>query len=322
MAHFTGTTINVNPLDKPMHSSVDNAVDISGAVLVALDSYTGNNQQIIGLRSYYKPKHDALVAEVSKKGVIFDARKTDTRSLKEFKKDFKPEYREWVLAITNVFREDSDDYNRLLIDGAKSFYVNDSKKRLIRINKLISAIGSNEDLADIKLRIQVYATLLSSKIQSQGGNTSGVITEATNLNNCINVCSKGLWYVLGTLITVYVDDPDQILAFFPMRLIYKAANQKSYTLLVPKASRRKVCIHLFKEGETITITNKGLVDLKIALTRNQKGEPTAWYTLPSGHTVTNIAPTVIGDTALRYVMVKNENLDTRGDINFIINAAE
>ena len=119
---------------------------------------------------------------------------------------------------------------------------------------------------------------------------------------------------------LFIDTPAAALAFLPMDLIYKAANQKIYTLLVPSASLRKICIHLFKEGEMVQMTNNRSVDLKIGLALNAKATVLIWYTLRAGQTVT-INPRLLGDVAMKYVMTENEDIDITGDITFIINAA-
>ncbi len=321
MAQHTGTTIVINPFDVPMHSSNSNASNISSGTMDSLDTYTGGNAKIIALKPAYKILNDTLQDEIVKQGKDLKERISDSSDLKKFLKDFQPELAEWVLQITNVYRKDTTDYDRLLHGGLTSFYVTNPRNRLTRIKGLIAGIGDDEALADLKIQVQAYADLLNDKIQKQRGEASQVKTDTATMKTCVDNASVGLFVIYGTLITVFANDPLQIAAFFPMNLIYQASNQKSYTKQVPKASKRKICIHTIKPGETFSMINNYAVDLLVALTRNAKTEPEEWYLLPAGAMVTNQLPSILGNTAFKYVMVKNEDIEEKGDITFIINVA-
>ena len=130
----------------------------------------------------------------------------------------------------------------------------------------------------------------------------------------------GLWYVYCGLIMVFIDNPSKALAFFPMELIYKATREKKYTMLVPAHIIKKICLHLFKVGEMVTMTNNGTVELKVGLALKASSYVLVWYTLAAGQTV-KINPLSLGNISYKYVMVKNDDLETRGDITFIINPA-
>jgi len=321
MAQHTGTTIVINPFDVPMHSSNSNASNISSGTMDSLDTYTGGNAKIIALRPGFKILNDTLQDEIVKQGKDLKERISDSSDLKKFLKDFQPELAEWVLQITNVYRKNTPDYDRLLHGGLTSFYVTNPRNRLTRIKGLIAGIGDDESLADLKIQVQAYADLLNNKIQKQRGEASQVKTDTATMKTCVDNASVGLFVIYGTLITVFANDPLQIAAFFPMNLIYQASNQKSYTKQVPKASKRKICIHTYKPGETFSMTNNLTVDLLVALTRNAKTEPEEWYLLPAGEMVTNQLPSILGNTAFKYIMVKNQDIEEKGDITFVINVA-
>jgi hypothetical protein len=219
-----------------------------------------------------------------------------------------------------VFPEGSEEYDRLLIGGSTPFYNGSRALRFIRVNALITAIGDITALATLKAQIQDYADALSGKKTIQTVKKKNVKIDTVEINVLKDNCTSALWYVYLGLLMLFIDTPAAALAFLPMDLIYKAANQKIYTLLVPSASLRKICIHLFKEGEMVQMTNNRSVDLKIGLALNAKATVLIWYTLRAGQTVT-INPRLLGDVAMKYVMTENEDIDITGDITFIINAA-
>ena len=322
MAQFQGTHLDHCPFDAAVFSSVSNGSAISQYVYNAIAAYPGSDARLIALKPYFLPINTALQNYVTTKTLNLNARISDNKDIKKYFIGFKDELYDWTRQISNVYRKGSTDYDRMMLGGATSFYTGTPSEKLVRINTLISEFGTNEDLADLKIQVQAFGTGLSNLINLQGGHTSIVVGDSSTIHTLLDNVSKGMWYIYGTMITVYNHDPSKILMFFPMRMIYKAANEKRYTLVVPKHSMRKICSHTFKTGETVSMTNNEVVDLKVGFTRDSKVEPTTWYTLAAGHSVNDINPTVIGDIAKKFIMVKNEDLETSGDITFVINVAD
>ncbi len=320
MATPTGSHLGKNPFKKAMSSSVPNAVEISQSLVDSLTIPAETNEDIEALLDYYSPKNTALQQEAAlqKANVIF--RTSATKQLVLTIKGEKAELTDWIKQISDVYPKDTEEYDRLLIDGASSFYVGSRTNRLIRINALITAIGSDASLATVKAQIQVYATALAGKKATQSVDKQKVSDDSVDVSELVNDCANGLWYVYCGLIQLNIEHPEVALAFFPMQLIYKASNEKRYTLLVPAHIIKKICIHTFKTGETVTLTNNSTQELKVGLASAAKGNVLVWYTLAPSQTVT-INPNLLGNLTNRYVMVKNESLTERGDITFVINVA-
>jgi len=322
MAHFQGTTLDHCPFDTAVFSSVSNGASISLYTYNAIAAYTGADARIIALKPYFEPFNFALQSYITTKSINLNARISDNKELKKYFVNFKDELNDWMRQISNVYRKGSTDYDRMMLGGATSFYVGTPAEKLIRINTLITEFGTNEDFADLKIQVQEFGTGLSNLINRQGGHTSIVVGDSSTIHTLLDNVSKGMWYVYGTMITVYNRDPSKILMFFPMRLIYKAANEKRYTLMVPKHSIRKICLHKIKPGETFSMTNNEVVDLAVGYTHDPKVEPTTWYILPAGQNVNDVEPEKIGDIRKKFIMVKNQDLETSGDITFVINIAD
>lgn len=320
MAAPKGTTLDKNPFKKAMESSIPNAVEISQSVTDSLINSPVTDPRITALKNNLVPKNTAFSIDASAQAADVITKIAATRQVVITGKGMRVAYNSWTKQIFNVHDKGSPEADRLLIGGAKGFYTGTRAKRLIRVNALITAIGSEVALAAVKAEIQLYATALATTKATQTAGKAAVTSDTTDINVLRDVCTKALWYTYAGLLMVFIDTPSKALAYFPMNFIYQAANQKTYKLLVPAATIKKICIHTFKIGETVLMTNNGTVDLKIGLARNTKTAVAVWYTLPAGKTVT-INPDELGDVTLKYVMVKNEDLVTTGDITFTIFAA-
>jgi len=321
MSTFTGTHLDKNPFETAMDSSIPNASEISQALFDSLNGYTGGDARITAEKNYYKTFNDAFQPKAATQLADLQSRIESTRQVVITLAGMKTELHSWILQIYNVYPEGSETANRLLEGGSTSFYSGSRAKRLIRVNALVTAIGADSDLADLKTQVQNYANALANKKSSQTSKKTIVRTDTTEINGLRDACTKAMWYVYAGLLRVFIDNPSEALAFFPMQLIYQAANQKRYQLLVPAHSRRKICIHLFKIGETITMINNLTVDLKIGLAQKANSTSIVWYTLAAGATLRDANPNILGNIAFKYIMVENDDLTTRGDITFIINAA-
>ena len=320
MADNSGTHMGKNPIKVSMDSCLSNAVEISQSTTDSLIAYTGNDARVIAAKNYHVPLNAVLQSEAPKQVAFLEAQKTATKQVKLTVADMQINLKSWTRQIDAVYNEGTEKYDLLLIGGATSFYKGSRTDRKIRVDALIVAIGSDPLLSDLKIQVQAYSDLLAGKTAKQSSGKTAVKDNSVLVKKAVDNASKGLWFVYCSLILVFIENPAQALAFFPMRLIYKAANEKRYIVMILEHCIKKLCIHLFKAGETITMTNDGTVDVQIGLALNAKSTVVLWYNLPAGHTVT-ISPALLGDLSYKFVMLKNEDLELRGHITFVINVA-
>lgn len=109
--------------------------------------------------------------------------------------------------------------------------------------------------------------------------------------------------------------------FMSRKIVYASTANKKYTLEVACNIIKKICIHLFKVGETVTIENNGPVSVQVGLALNAKATVLVWYTVAAGTTVT-INPDLLGNVTMKFVMVKNADLFIKGHLIFTINKAK
>lgn len=316
-----GSHLEKNPFKLAMESSISNAIEISDYVTTTISSKSGSDRRIKALKNYYIPKNDALQTEAALLVANKVGKKAATKQVVVKIQSMKLELRSWIKQIDAVYPRDTEEFNRLFIGGATSFYKSSTTKRIIRIKALIKAIGTDASLAAVKVQIMDYVSALDSSKSKQNNEKNSVKTDKQDIKKLVNICTEGLWYVYCGLMMVYIKNPKKAIAFFPMRLINRVSNEKRYTLLVPAHIIKRICVHTFKAGEMVCITNNGKVELKIGLALKAKSLVAQWFTLAVGETV-NINPQLLGDLTLRFVMVKNESLEARGDVTFIIRPGE
>jgi len=156
---------------------------------------------------------------------------------------------------------------------------------------------------------------------NQTGEKTIVKTNTTDINTLRDACTQGLWYVYAGLLMILILTPTGVLAYFPMELIYKASKAITHDVFVPAKAKKKICIHLFKAGETFTLTNNLLVPILVGMALSATSTVLVWYSIAPGATVTDQNPTLLGDIAFKYIMTMNASLTTAGDITFTINEA-
>ena len=151
-----------------------------------------------------------------------------------------------------------------------------------------------------------------------------VIADAATARKKIKKLAKEGLSVLkkvDKLMNIFVDTDFSSEYFSSRKIVFASTAKKIYTLEVACHFIRKICIHLFKIGETVTIENDGTVSLQVGLAFNAKATVLVWYTVAAGETVT-IKPDLMGDLKFKYVMVKNADLYVKGHLVFTINKSK
>jgi len=315
-----GTNLIKNIFRRAMKVSTSYSLQISQFVRDMLFANQAVDARIAALYTYYNPLNIALAAIAARRDADKILKVAATQQVVTTVAGMKIAVRRWVRKIIMVYEEGSPRYDELLIGGRKGFYSGSRASRLLRINALVIAIGTDASLADLKLDVQAYADVMEGKTQTQTSKKGSVDTDITAMKNAVDAAAEGVWYCFHGLMMVFISTPKKALAYFPMELIYKATHEKTYSLQVPKREKRKICMRRFKPGDTVTMENLTTVDLFVALTQTAKSEPTLWYLLPAGAIVT-LNPNVLGNIAYKFVMVKNDDFNTTGDIKFTIHAA-
>ena len=319
MGQDRGTNLIKNIFRRAMKVSTSYALQISQFVRDMLFTNQAVDVRIAALYTYYNPLNIALAAIAARRDADKILKVAATQQVITTVAGMKTAVRKWVRQILMEYEEGSERYDELLIGGRKGFYSGSRASRLLRVKALVLAIGTDASLAALKLEVQAYADALEGKTQTQSSKKGSVDTDIAAMKNAVDAAAEGVWYCFHGLMMVFISTPKKALAYFPMELIYKATHEKSYTEQVPKREKRKICIKHFKPGDTVTMENLANVDLWVAITQTAKSEPTTWYLLPAG-TIVTINPSLLGNIAYKFVMVKNDDFNTTGDIKFTIHA--
>ncbi|MEI8137350.1 MAG: hypothetical protein WCH21_08510 [Bacteroidota bacterium] len=300
-----------------MKSSMGNACEISGKVLQALRSQSITDIRIADKVAYLEPINAILQQAGIDYNASFDSRTGDTLNLKNFEKKIPSEVNVWWRMLTDVHAKGTDEYNSLWLHGNTWFYNNSRTTNITRMSALATNIGTDLPLAPLKTRTNNYILTYQEKINTVTGEKTGVKTDSSSFATAVNNSSTAMLMVYAGLIIIFNGDLGKVLAFFPMEFIYKASKMREYRKLIPLASRRKMCSRKWKTGDKIILKNNRMVDLMVGLAESKEAAVLTWYTLAAGETIT-VTPADIGNTALKALIVKNNNLITQGDITVTI----
>ncbi|MEI6488265.1 MAG: hypothetical protein WCP52_04850 [Bacteroidota bacterium] len=315
-----GSNLEKNPFKRAMESSYSVAGQISQFVDDILDTNQGVDTRIADLYTYYKPINIGLNKAVIEHNASFNQRTAETTDIKTFEAGIPAEVKIWWKKLTDVYNEGTTKYNILWAGGNTSFYKSSRQTNIDRMNTLVTAIGADASLAALKTIVENYLTTYKALVKAQTSDKTSVQTGKSDIDIARDAATNGLWYVYSGLMMVYLPVVSKVIAYFPMELIYKANKMREYRLLVPMASSRKICIRRWKTGDKITMVNNREVDLEIGLTADSSVLPTTWYTLPANATA-NVIPADLGATTNKFVIVKNIDLTTTGDITFTLTEA-
>ncbi len=319
MAKKTGTNLVKNPFKKAMKSSIENAGTISTYIEEALYVKRLLDSRIMTLYNYFTPLDAVLQAIIAALvGKILD-RKSATRTIELTMKGMQPHVHGIFFETEKAYAKTTAEYARLTMGGTESFY-NESRFNVkARVQAYITATGTDATLNAARAIAVDLLAHIGGDISAQTAEKVNVNTNKAAVKVAVDNSTTGVWYVYLGLMMVYILTPLMAIAFLPMTFIYKAAKQKIKKVYVPKATIKKILSHLFKLGETVTITNNGSIGLWVGLAATAKSTVLVWYFIPADTTVTNIAYTLLGNPADKFVMVKNADLTTAGDLTFTIN---
>jgi hypothetical protein len=314
-----GTNLVKNPFKTGMLSSIFNAGIISAFIENALYTKRLLDSRIMDLYNYFTPLDTILQAIIAVlTGKILD-RKSATRQVELTQKGMQPHVHGIFFETEKAYAKTTSEYARLTMGGTESFYGGSRFSITTRVTAYIAATGTDVTLNAARTIAVDLLAHLSGDIADQTSEKVNVNTDKVSVKTAVENSTTGVWYVYLGLMMIYILTPLMAIAFIPMTFIYKAARQQIKTLMVPKASIRKILSHLFKVGETFTAKNNGTVDLLIGLALTATDPVLVWYLLPAGQTVTDIAYSLLGNPTYKFVMTKNANLTTAGDLTFTVN---
>ena len=314
-----GSNLFKNPFKTAMKSSIENAGTISAYVENALYLKRLLDSRIMDLYNYFTPL-DTIIQDIiaALAGKILD-RKSATRTVELNKKGMQPHVHGIFFETEKAYAKTTAEYARLTMGGTDSFYNGSEYSITTLITAYITATGTDVTLnAARAIAVDLLAHISGDK-SAQTTEKVNVNTNKVSVKTAVENSTTGLWYVYLGLMMVNILTPLMTAAMLPMDFIYKAAKQQIKTLMVPKASNRKILSHLFKIGETVTIKNNTAIGLWVGLAETATSEVLVWYFIAGNTTATEIAYSLLGNPTFKFVMTKNADLVNAGDLTFTVN---
>src|ERR1019366_5174012 len=109
-----------------------------------------------------------------------------------------------MIGIEGVYIKDSPNYNRLLIGGAESFENVKRALQITRLETLITGIGTDASLAEVKALAQSLLDDMQGRNTDQKDEMLNVKIDAASIKIAVTNATEGLWVVYFMLGIIYV----------------------------------------------------------------------------------------------------------------------
>lgn len=183
--------------------------------------------------------------------------------------------KDWDILIQGFYRNNTVKYKALLPHKRSPFQSGTVENRVLALTNLVIAIGTDVNLAALKITVSAFIATLELAISKQSGQVGDIDTAIVDLDAAAFAAAEGLFLVYGGLITKYYKTPTTIDTFYKVDMLHRVA-QTLYTAILKtvkpkKLSSRKLnallqllkCINLGTSIVRIYFTN-GLIKVPLA----------------------------------------------------------
>jgi len=307
-----------NPFENPMNASIPNSVGIVTYVNEMLYAHKGDGPLQLAMYNDFSVPAGAYIA-------LFGDRTGDQAAQVELTDIFKIEFKDMAAQIKkfkkfvlDIYDEDSDEYRIIWGKNLNRFYRGSYDSRIGALQGLATKM-TEKTVPLGAAAVLAFRTNIITKHATQHVGMDQVGNDTNSVYSSRKVLIKKLNKVRGILLGIYGDDDDceaKVKRFFPVNLLGNRFVPGHHQLLVPKASFRRVCIHLPKKGETYEALVTG-GDVWVATADNSNNPVASGYLFKDGVKVI-IDPEDIGDITKKFIMATNVSLTTTVDLIFNI----
>jgi hypothetical protein len=206
--------------------------------------------------------------------------------------------KDWDIIIQGFYKNTSPKYKILLPHKRSPFQTGTIENRILALNNLVIAIGTDANLATLKVTINTFIAALDLAISKQSGQVGDIDTAIVDLDKAAFDCAEGMFLVYGGLVTKYYKNPITIDTFYKVDMLHRVV-QTIYNAILKnlkpkKLSSRKLNAIL----QLLKCTNLGDAIVRIYFTNGLIKVPLAGMPfidlLPN--TVTNVQLSDVGYT--------------------------
>lgn len=218
---------------------------------------------------------------------------------------------DWDLAIQQVYRQDTPQYMMLLPQRRKPFQQGSQEDRMAAVGALNIAIGTDPVLQTLKTDVSnTYDALVAANNTQKGSKTStsgnSDAVEAARIT-----LGQGLYSVLGSLMSYYYENPDEIARFFALEEL-RSKEQNIYNQDIKGGETKALFARTFTDGEMLKLTDRGDTILNIALVHEKNDSMPADSFALQPHEEETVPASALGAAGNRFLIIKNMNATEKG----------
>lgn len=212
------------------------------------------------INDYFKPINDAYQAQFALLDAVSGVKEGATYGLKNALAGMRRKANSWRKAIANVYDERSEEYITLLPNGIGPFTTGKQTSILQAVEGFSGRLADFPSLSTTKTDVDATYLQLSAKNTTQKGKMGARDAASDALEaGRINLC-KGLMWVEGALIQVFIDDLSQVDAFFPLNLLRRRL-QTEFTGSIAAGVSKCIVKRKQEDDAEIRLRNSGLLSL-------------------------------------------------------------
>jgi len=147
--------------------------------------------------------------------------------------------RAWDIAIQSVYDNTTTEYKSLLPHHRIPFQTGSINSRAIAINSLITAIGTDANLATLKTKIAGFYSLLTAAMILQKSQLQNIDNAILVLDAACKTASEEAYKIYGSFVVKFYKTPKSIDVFFPVSLL-KSLSQSNFTATLSNDTPKKV----------------------------------------------------------------------------------
>ncbi len=149
--------------------------------------------------------------------------------------------RKWDKKIQDVYDIDTTEYKTLMPKHRIPFQTGTVASRVLAINTLITAIGSDASLATVKASIVTFVTLLNTAIGKQSGQLNNIDSAIIALDASSLAAAQGMFFVYASLLAKFYLTPTNVDAYFDIPELHNTLQMVFNATLKIMNKERAIC---------------------------------------------------------------------------------
>ena len=172
--------------------------------------------------------------------------------------------RKWDKKIQDVYDIDTTEYKTLMPKHRIPFQTGTVASRVLAINTLITAIGSDASLATVKASIVAFITLLNTATGKQSGQLKNIDTALVALDASALAAAQGMFFVYASLLAKFYLIPTNIDVYFDIPELHNVLQMVFNATLKIINKERAICrrkMDITKYSVKVTHVGIGIVNI-------------------------------------------------------------